>query len=231
MGALFLAIEAVQPCQLPQMCVHLSLEIEWGWHRQGLFLEATFVYELHFAWKYFNPFPPGYFLLQESQQVRCLLGLPVEFFLAWMDRALLRRPLSYHYNYKPWHKYEEKRFSQQTPEVGEVKWLRNAARKGQFLKVHTVQEKWTQISIRLSVILSLSELKENRIWLGMIQARASLRYRHSYRNYQIAVSPSKKWCSIPAGQVELSEHRDNFTYPWHYSEFHGRETRSSATDT
>ena len=31
----------------------------------------------------------------------------------------------------------------------------------------------------------------------------------------------KKRCSIPAGQVELSEHRDDFTYSWHYSEFHG----------
>ena len=31
----------------------------------------------------------------------------------------------------------------------------------------------------------------------------------------------KKRCSIPAGQVELSQHRDNFTFSWHYSEFHG----------
>ena len=29
------------------------------------------------------------------------------------------------------------------------------------------------------------------------------------------------------GQVELSEHRDKFTYSWHYSEFHSRETGSS----
>ena len=31
----------------------------------------------------------------------------------------------------------------------------------------------------------------------------------------------QKRCSIPAGQVELSQHRDNFTFSWHYSEFHG----------
>ena len=31
--------------------------------------------------------------------------------------------------------------------------------------------------------------------------------------------------------VSGSEHRDNFTYSWHYSEFHGRETRSSAMNT
>ena len=38
---------------------------------------------------------------------------------------------------------------------------------------------------------------------------------------EIAVSPNKNGAQLPAGQVELSQHRDNFTFSWHYSEFHG----------